>query len=192
MTWIDVVLLIVILGSAVSAFRNGFTRELVGIVSVIAALLLGAWFYGLAGSYLVPWVSSRSVSNLLGFLLVFCGVLLLGSLVGRVLRGFMKVTGLSFLDRLLGAAFGAVRGILVSVALVMAVMAFTPARRMQSSVAQSRIAPYVVDAARGCTAMAPYELRQGFRRSYEEVKSVVKRGLPQEASSTAKRRKENK
>jgi len=177
MNWLDIVLLILVGGSVVSAFLKGFSRELVGFVAVIAALVLSAWFYGTVSGYLLPYLSSRAVANFVGFIVVFCAVLALGGLVGRLLKSLMKVAGLSFLDRLLGAAFGFARGFLVAVALLVAIMSFAPDRKVPRAVVESRLAPYVMDAARACASMAPYELREGFRNSYEEVRTIWRGSL---------------
>ncbi|HTT64769.1 MAG TPA: CvpA family protein [Bryobacteraceae bacterium] len=172
MNWLDVVLLLVLAGSVVTSFSTGLAREVVGLVSLVAALVLAIWFYGTAGSFLQPYVSSPGVANFCGFLMVFCGVLVLGALVGRVLGRMMKVAGLSFVDRLLGAGFGIVRGLLISIALVLALLAFTPGKSPPNAVVHSKVAPYVIDAARVCAAVAPHELKDGFRKSYEQVKTV--------------------
>ena len=79
MNWLDIVLLIVLLGSVVTSFSTGLTREVVGLISMIAALVLAIWFYGTAGSFLLPYVSSPGIANFCGFLMVFCGVLILGA-----------------------------------------------------------------------------------------------------------------
>jgi membrane protein required for colicin V production len=186
MNWLDIVLALLIGASVISAFLKGFSRELVGFVAAIAALVLGSWFYGTAAGYLVPYVSSKAMANFLGFLLVFCAVLMLGALVARILRTLMKAAGLSIFDRLLGAGFGFVRAVLVVMAVMMAVMAFSPGRKAPRAVVESRLAPYVMDAARVCTSMAPYELREGFRTSYQEVKSVWNGALKKDVPAPRK------
>ena len=170
MNWLDVVVLAILAVSVALSFRKGLTREVVGLASVVLAILLAIWFYGAAGSLLAPYLSSRALANFAGFLLVFGGVLLLGHLVSYVVGRFLKVTGLSIFDRLLGACFGALRGLLIAVALIMAIMAFSQGDQPPSSVVNSRTAPYVVDAARAFAAMAPHELKEGFRKTYGEVK----------------------
>ncbi|HWQ53604.1 MAG TPA: CvpA family protein [Bryobacteraceae bacterium] len=172
MNWLDVVLLILVLGSVVSAFRKGFSRELVGFGAAIVGLVLGSWFYGTAGSYLLDLVSSRVLANFIGFVLVFGGVLLAGTLIGRILNYFIKAVGLSIFDRLLGAGFGLLRGALLAIALVMAMMAFSSGGKAPSAVLRSRLSPYVLDAAGVCASMAPFELKQGFRSSYKQAKAV--------------------
>jgi len=172
MNWLDAVLILILAVSVFTSFRKGFTREIIGLVSVVLALLLGIWFYGTAGSYLIPYVSSRAAANFGGFLLVFCGVVLAGSVVSFVVGKFLRVTGLSFFDHALGAAFGAVRGIVISIALIMAVLAFSPGGHPPDSVVGSRIAPYVTGAASLCAAAAPHELKEGFEKAYAQVKET--------------------
>jgi membrane protein required for colicin V production len=177
MNWLDVVLVVILAASVALSFRKGLSREVIGLTAVVLAILLGIWFYGAAGSFLLPYLSSRALANFAGFMLVFCGVMLVGHLVSYIVGKFLRVTGLSIFDHLLGACFGAVRGILISVALIMAIMAFSQADRPPASVVNSRIAPYMVDAARAFAAMAPRELKEGFRKTYGQVKSAWGKAL---------------
>src|SRR5580700_324812 len=108
------------------SMRKGFSREIIGLAAALFALVLGMWFYGLAGSFLIPYVSSPRVANLIGFLLVVFAVLICGGLIGWVVSRFLRTIGLSFFDRLLGAAFGFARGVLIAIALLTAFMAFGP------------------------------------------------------------------
>jgi len=177
MNWLDVVLLILLAGSIVTSFSAGLTREVVGLVSMIAALMLAIWFYGSAGSVLLPYVSTPGVAHFCGFLMVFCVVLILGALVGRLMGRFIKAAGLSFVDRLLGAGFGMVRGLLISIALILALLAFAPGKSPPNAVVDSRVAPYVIDAARVFASLAPHELKDGFRKSYAQVKTIWRDAL---------------
>ena len=181
MNWLDAVLILILLISVATSFRKGLSREVIGLVTVVFALLAGAWFYGVAGGWLAPFLSSRGLANFLGFGMVFAAVMLLGVMVSFTIGRMLKLTGLSLFDRILGAAFGIVRGVLVGVALILGLMAFTPGGGPPSSVVHSRMAPYVVDAARFFASMAPHELREGFRKSYAQVKlawsKAVDKGL---------------
>jgi membrane protein required for colicin V production len=85
---------------------------------------------------------------------------------------FLRVTGLSIVDHLLGAGFGLLRGILVGVALIMGIMAFSKDGRPPQSVTESRLAPYVSRAARVFAAMAPHDLKEGFHKTYSQAKEV--------------------
>jgi membrane protein required for colicin V production len=172
MNWFDGLLILILAGSTLSSFRKGFSREVIGLVSVVAALLLGVWFYGLAGSFLAPYLSSRGLANFAGFLLVFGGTMLAGAVVSAVTGRFLKVTGLSIPDRLLGAVFGLARGLIVAVALVMGAMAFSMGTSPPPAVVNSQVAPYVAGAAQVVTSLAPHELKEGFRKTYAQAREV--------------------
>jgi len=172
MNWLDIVLLLILAVSVATSFRKGFSREIIGLVTVVAAILLGIWFYGLAGALFLPYLSPPGAAHLAGFAIVFAGVLLVGALVSAIVGKFLRVTGLSIFDHLLGAGFGLARGLLIAVALLLAIMAFSPSGHPPASVVESRTAPYVIDGARVVAAMAPHEIRDGFRKSYAQVKLV--------------------
>ncbi len=62
---------------------------------MVLGFVLGLWFYGWAGGFLAPYLSSRQAANFAGFILVFIGVLLAGALVSFVVGKFLKVIGRS-------------------------------------------------------------------------------------------------
>jgi len=188
MNWLDLVLIGILAISIVASFAKGFTREVIGLVAAVAALLCGAWFYRMAGEIVRPWVGSREAANLCGFLLIVAAVIVLGLIVSWLVGAMIKAVRLSWLDRLLGAAFGVARGVVVCVAVITAIDAFTPgldARTPPPSVVRSTIAPYMIDAANALTLAAPKELRDGFARRYEQVKRIwedtLKHGIPRRA-----------
>ena len=181
MNWLDYLLIAILLFSTLMSARKGFSREIIGLAAALVALVLGMWFYGLAGSFLLPWVSSARVANLIGFLLVVFAVLLCGGLLGWIVSRFLRTIGLSFLDRLLGAAFGLVRGLLIAMALLTAFLAFGPevdSKTVSASVVNSRIAPWVLGASHAFVTIAPMELKSSFRRQYAQVKSAWENNAP--------------
>ena len=185
MNWLDYVLIVVLTVSALRSFQRGFTREIVGLCAAIAAFVLGMWFYGVAGSLVRQWVGSDRVANLIGFVMVVIAVLLIGAIVGRIVRGFVKAVGLSFFDRLLGALFGLIRGALVAAAMLTAYMAFGPGAQSWDSpsarktapgaMVHSQIAPYLMEASRIFVDAAPMELKRSFREGYGEMKAEIRR-----------------
>ena len=174
MNWLDWILLVVIAGSIIASFRTGFSRELIGLVSMVVALFCGLWFYGAAGAFLLPYVSSKEIAHLCGFLIVFVGVLIAGAIIGCLFSRLVKAAGLGLFDRVLGAGFGAVRGLLFAVALILAIVAFWPggSDAPPGAVVHSKFAPYVIDTAHLFASLAPRELKENFRKHYGQVKSI--------------------
>jgi membrane protein required for colicin V production len=184
--WLDYLIVAILLFSVLMSARKGFAREVVGLAAAFLALVLGMWFYGLAGSFLIPYASSTRLANLAGFLIVVFAVLLCGWILGRIVSRFLRTVGLSFADRLLGAAFGLVRGLLIATAMLMAFTAFGPqldsktisSSSVNTAVLHSRIAPYVLRASRVFVAVAPMELKSAFLKQYAQVKSLLQKNAP--------------
>jgi membrane protein required for colicin V production len=172
MNWLDVVLGLILAASVVAAFRKGLTREVIELIALVMGFVLGLWFYGWAGGFLEPHLKSPQAAHFAGFALVFCGVLLVGALVSFVVGKFLKVTGLSFFDHLLGAGFGVLRAALIAVVLVSGLMAFSHGDTPPAAVENSRLAPYLVGSANLAADMAPHEFKEGFRKAYGQVKQA--------------------
>jgi membrane protein required for colicin V production len=191
MNWLDYLLLVTIGLSVLRGLGRGFTREIIGLVASMAALVLGMWFYGTAGTLVKRWVSSDRAANLIGFLMVVLAVILAGAIAGWMVSHFVKAVGLSFFDRLLGAGFGLIRGALVAIALLTAYIAFGPRsepKTAPSAVVHSQIAPYLLRASSVFVDAAPMELKRAFRETYGEVETEIGNiVLPEAGGATGKK-----
>jgi membrane protein required for colicin V production len=171
LNWLDLVFLLLFALSVATGIAKGFAKQVVGFLAAILAFLLALWFYGAVGSFLLPYVSHQRVANFLGFMAIVVAVSVLGAVLGKLLSLLLKWAGLSWLDRLLGAVFGVLRGLVFAIALVLALLAFTP-KPPPRSVVQSRFAPYVIDAAHACAYLAPREVREAVTESYTKVRDA--------------------
>ena len=171
MNWLDIVLGSIIGLSVITGFNRGLVRIGIGFAAVITGFLLSSWNYGIAAPWFLPYVSSRSIADLLGFLTIFLGIIILGAVVASLIGRILKLTGLSWLDRLLGGAFGVVRGLLICVIVVMIITAFSPVTPPRS-VVTSVGAPYILAAADVLAAATPHDLKGRFRKSYGQIKGM--------------------
>ncbi len=188
MNWLDYVFLVIVLVYAMHGLSRGFSRVVVGLVATVAGLLIACWTYGVAASYLMPYTSSRSVANVLGFLIIFIAIQILGAIIGKILHKIFKATGLGWLDRLLGLGFGALKAVVLGIILVLILTAF-PVKAVPESVVHSRLAPYLIDAANAVSFVAPRELRDGFAESSQRLRELWKKSLqspPKEQLKTDK------
>ena len=171
MNWIDWLLVIFLCISVANGFQEGMVRIGIGFLALIAGFFLASWFGGLAAANLQPYITSHAAASVFGYLIVFCGVLILGAIVAAVMARMLKLIGLSWMDRLLGGAFGVVRGFFVVAVVAMVVTALAP-KSLPSAVKTSRYAPYVLRAADVLAELTPFEIRDGFNRTYAEIKKI--------------------
>jgi membrane protein required for colicin V production len=170
--WLDVLLGGILLLSCLGAIRNGLTKEIVRLIALVGGVIGGMWWYSDAGAYFQPWLPDKGVSSFAGFLAILLGSLTAGMVVAWVLVKLLGWVGLRWFDRLLGGAFGLVRGVLVCAALVLGLLAFAPLTRSTEVVAESRIAPWVLHATQFTSLAAPSELRQAYDENFARVKAA--------------------
>ncbi len=119
-------LAVLLLSMAVGAWR-GLAFELMSLLGWFAAYLAAHWFNAGVAPY-VPIASPGSpLNHAAAFALTFFATLIVWGLLARMLKMLVHATPLSGIDRLLGAAFGVLRGGVLLLA-VAAVVTRTPWR----------------------------------------------------------------
>ena len=179
LTAFDWVLVALVVVSALMAFRRGFIRVLFSLAGLIAGILIASWNYLGLATWMHRWVTSVTMAQVLAFLTILLAVWFVFGLAAGTVRKAVKAVGLGFADRMLGAAFGAARGVLLGIAVMMAVAAFAPdsgwARR-------SVLAPHFLAGAHAVSFVVPQHLAgqvsDGARHLLKKNAEVLKRSVP--------------
>lgn len=125
MTWPDYAILAIIALSSLVGVLRGFIKEVFSLAVWAAAFLVAWHFSGDVAEWMSEAVTLPSARLAMGFAGLFVAVLLVGGLANYLLGKLVASTGLSGTDRLLGGVFGAARGLVLVVA-VLLVSGFTP------------------------------------------------------------------
>ena len=112
-SWLDIGLLVFLMLSMVVGLMRGFVFELLSLAGWFVA-----YFAARYGTPTVqPWLHVGEPGSSLNYAASFAGVflvvLVLWSVTARIVRAVVRATPLSLIDRLLGAGFGLVRGLVV-------------------------------------------------------------------------------
>ena len=105
---IDIIILILVLAGAIVGFRKGFIKQLASLVGLVVGLLAAKALYGVVGDQLIGTVTS----NTLAFFLIWIVVPIVFTLVASLLTKALEIICLGWINRLLGAALGAVKWLL--------------------------------------------------------------------------------
>ena len=105
--------------SMLFAFFRGVTRELIALVAWVLGFVAAVALTPLLGGMLPEIGSNPVLRYLLAFIAVFIGCLVLGALIAWPLATVIHKAGLGFVDRFLGAVFGAARGVVLVMSFVL-------------------------------------------------------------------------
>jgi len=99
--------------SVLLSLWRGFVREAISLAGWIAAFVIANLLVGELALVLGQWISNITGRYVAAYAILVAGTLLVAGLLARLGASVVKATGLTLLDRLLGTAFGLVRGIII-------------------------------------------------------------------------------
>jgi membrane protein required for colicin V production len=163
---LDLLILAILAYSIVRSTMRGFIREIYIVLAVLLGSILASWFYRPVGNLFKDVVRTENLALFFGFSVIFVVTLLAGLTAILLLTKFMKFAKLQWADRLLGAAFGFIRGWLIGAVILLALTAFEV---QTERVKNSELAPYFLPGARAIAVMTPYEIKAKFLVGYRAI-----------------------
>jgi len=119
MTVFDLIAVLVVAISVGFSIWRGLVREVLALLSWIAAFWLSKLFAVVVAGWLPSSWSHQGLRIAIGFIAVMLVSLLVFSLASMFIVHLVKVAGLTASDRMLGALFGVLRGLLIVVIMVL-------------------------------------------------------------------------
>lgn len=140
LNWVDYIILIIFLFSILAGFGRGLVRELISLLTLVAASVVASMFSNSLATAFTNNASVQSVVNEasstigstasqsasylalgLSFTLLFVGTMIVGSLFGYFINMAFQTGVLGIGNRLLGGVFGLVRGYIINLIIIFVV-----------------------------------------------------------------------
>lgn len=147
---VDYIILAILVVSAIMGLVRGLLREAIAVVTWFLAIVFAWMFADSLSPYLGGVLEDSPTSIWVARVIIFVGVLLIGSAIAVVVGHYVRVSMFSGMDKFLGLVFGLIRGIVVVGAFTIAIQALQMDK--EPSWKRSRLMPYaigVADALRG-------------------------------------------
>ena len=111
---IDIILIVVVLISGLLAFYRGLIRELLGLIAWVLAAFGAFYSFPLVGPIFQKVITNKNIANIVGAAVVALIILIICTIINAKITAKLRKSVLSNLDRLLGFAFGVLRGLLLA------------------------------------------------------------------------------
>ncbi|MCH8051707.1 MAG: CvpA family protein [Chloroflexi bacterium] len=144
MNWLDILIVVALIGFTSAAYSAGLIREVVTLTAVIAGIVIAGTLYDNLASDVLVFIGNDSAAEAVSFLVLFGAVYIFGQIAAYMLKTGASLLMLGVWDKLGGIGFGLIKGLLI-VQILLLVFAAYPSLGLEGAVEGSELAPYFVD-----------------------------------------------
>ena len=174
MNYLDIIIAIILFLFGLKGLRKGLIIEVVTLLAFAVGIYGAMHFSDFTAAHLQDFMDiNPKYINTVAFVLTFILLVILVNLIGRWITNLIKAMNLNFWNKLGGAVFGAVKGVLLCSVLLMVLTNFQLIGVVKSEVReQSLLYPYV-------EKTVPYVYR-----GFDLVRDYAKEVLPEQEKET--------
>jgi membrane protein required for colicin V production len=171
MHWLDITLLVVLTLGALLGARSGLLWQVARLVTFGVAFYVSIFYHEQLADLLGSYVTGASpfVLSALAYVGSFLGIYLVLFAITALLERVLKASKLKGLDRLLGAGFGALKATLLAGAVLMG-LALLASPQTDAAMAESKLAPVLLQGMQAATVAVPQEYKDQFNASLERIR----------------------
>lgn len=170
MNFFDIIVIVILGYCLIRGVFRGLIKELSSIIGVLGGFYAAFTYYMLVAKLLSKWITNTGYLNILSFLIIFCGVFIIISILGVIINYLLKIAFLSWLDRILGSVFGAMKGILIVSVLLIALTAFLP--KGTPVIKDSLLSPYVILVSEKMSKVISKDMKHDFSTKIATIKKA--------------------
>ena len=128
MNLFDIIVVVILCYCVIRGIFRGLIKELFSLIGVLGGFYAAYTYYMVLAKPLSRWIANAGHLNILSFLIIFCFVFIIISILGIIIHYILNIAFLGWVDRICGAVFGTAKGILIASVLLISLTAFLPTR----------------------------------------------------------------
>ncbi len=171
LSWIDLVILGLVIGIGVWGWRLGILRAGVALLSIVVGVLLAGMYHERVFVDLAIAEAPSGVMRAASFTVILSLVSVGGYLLGTFLRGLAAVLLLGWADRAAGASFGVLFGLLLAQAAI-AIVVFAGLDDANGAIGESVLGWVMLDNVPIVRALLPSEFDLAIQQFVLEVDTL--------------------
>jgi len=164
----DMLIIVVLAFCVIRGVFRGLIKELSSIIGVLAGFYAAYSYYASIAALLSRWMTNPAYVNIIGFLILFCVVFFTVSVIGVVIKYLLNIAFMGWFDRVCGAGFGLIKGVLIVAVLFILFTAFLP--KGAAFVKDSVLAPHVAVIAEKMAKIVSKDMKKQFNSKIQELR----------------------
>ena len=144
MNWLDMLIVAILAITMLMGFWRGLISTIFPLVGIILGIVLAGRFYNSLADWLFSWLGSAGQAKIAGFAIIFIVVLIASMVLAWILRKFLSLLFLGWVDRLGGLVLGlAIGGLVIGALLSLVIKADFPS--VGDAIRDSVLASFFLD-----------------------------------------------
>lgn len=138
MNFLDIILICIVAIFAIRGIYRGLIQEVMSLIAIVFAIFLASEYQHLLTPHLEIYFENSVTINALAYVIIFFGTLIVFWLLAKLIKTFLDIALLGWMDRVAGCLFGAAEGVLVGLILIIFMQSFAAD---SAWLTESKIAP---------------------------------------------------
>ena len=153
MNWIDIGVIVISAVAAVMGLLQGIVRAVITVAGLVIGIVLAGRYYSLVADIISP--SGAEWANIAAYAIIVIAMVVVGGVIGRIVRRLVGALSLGWLDRLIGALCGLTVGGMFCAALLTIMSKYLPG--IGGTVSESVLAQLLIEQFPLLLALLPEE-----------------------------------
>lgn len=168
----DIFIIIVVGYSIIRGLFRGLVKEVSSIIGVLGGFYAAYSYYPMVAKLLTGIIKDPSYLSILSFLIIFCGILIVISILGVVIKYLLNVAFLGWIDRICGVGFGLIKGVLIVTVIFIILTTFLS--KGTPLIKKSILAPHVIWISEQMVGLVSDDMKKDFFTKLDELKKAWK------------------
>ena len=168
MNYLDIIIVVILSYCVIRGVFRGLIKELSSIIGVFSGFYAAYTYYTVVAKPLSEWISNPGYLNIISFMVIFCVVFLVISILGVIINYLLKLAFLGWFDRFCGAVFGAMKGLLIVSVVLIALTTFLP--KGTPVIKDSLLSTHVTLVSEKMIKVVPKDMKDAFTAKITELK----------------------
>lgn len=172
MNTFDIIITVIFGYCLVRGLFRGLIKELASIIGVLSGFYAAYTYYQEVARMMSDWISNTAYLNIVSFLIIFCFIFIIVSIMGIIIKYLLNIVFLGWVDRLSGLIFGMTKAVLIASVLLIVLTSFLP--KGGNLIENSVLAPHVAAVSEKMAKVISKDMKKKFQSNIMELKKSWK------------------
>ena len=168
----DMLAIVILAFCVIRGVFRGLIKEMSSVVGVLAGFYAAYTYYLSVSKFLSRWMTNEAYVNILSFLIIFCCIFFIISMIGVVIKYVLNIAFMGWFDRICGIGFGLLKGVLIVSVLLIIFTAFLP--KGTPFIKESVLAPHISIISEKMAKVVSKDMKREFYNKIKEMRKSWK------------------